>query len=117
MKPLNGKIGNRFDEVNKLAAARIQYNGSNKLSFHRLIMRKMTGEAPEVRSDKGKPIEKTREREREKREKERKGEKEMARVNYYQSAFNSQKEKLNILAEMLKISKSGRSIYNRPPSL
>ena len=25
------------------------------------------------------------------------------RVNYYQSAFNSQKEKLNILAEMLKI--------------
>ena len=30
------------------------------------------------------------------------------RVNYYQSAFNSQKEKLNILAEMLEISKSGR---------
>ena len=30
----------------------------------------------------------------------------MSRVNYYQSAFNSQKEKLNILAEMLEISKS-----------
>ena len=29
------------------------------------------------------------------------------KVNYYQSAFNSQKEKLNILAEMLEISKSG----------
>ena len=49
-----------------------------------------------------------------KREKERKGEKKrererekMSRVNYYQSAFNSQKEKLNIWAEMLKISKSG----------
>ena len=45
-----------------------------------------------------------------KREKERKREKrrkKMSRVNYYQSAFNSQKEKLNILAEMLKISKSG----------
>ena len=27
------------------------------------------------------------------------------RVNFYQSAFNYQKEKLNILAEMLKISK------------
>ena len=27
------------------------------------------------------------------------------KVNYYQSAFNSQKEKLNILAEMLEISK------------
>ena len=54
---------------------------------------------------------KQREREREKREKERekerKGEKIMSRVNYYQSSFNSQKEKLNILAEMLKISKSG----------
>ena len=60
----------------------------------------MTGETPEVRSDKRKPREK-------KREKERKGEKKMPRVNYYQSAFNSQKEKLNILAEMLKISKSG----------
>ena len=31
----------------------------------------------------------------------------MSRVNYYQSAFNSQKEKLNILAEILEISKSG----------
>ena len=30
------------------------------------------------------------------------------KVNYYQSAFNSQKEKLNILAEMLEISKNGR---------
>ena len=29
------------------------------------------------------------------------------KVNYYQSALNSQKEKLNILAGMLKISKSG----------
>ena len=58
-----------------------------------------------------------------KREKERKGEKKgekMSRVNYYQSAFNSQKEKLNILAEMLEISKSGcrgSIYYNRPPSL
>ena len=43
-----------------------------------------------------------------KREKGRKREKRMFRVNYHQSAFNSQKEKLNILAEMLKISKSGR---------
>ena len=52
-------------------------------------------------------------------EKERKREKKMFRVNYYQSAFNSQKEKLNILAEMLKISKSGCGsiYYNRPPSL
>ena len=33
----------------------------------------------------------------------------MSRVNYYQSAIYSQKEKLNILAEMLKISKSGRA--------
>ena len=46
---------------------------------------------------------------REKKEKRReKREKKMSRVNYYQSAFNSQKEKLNILAEMLEISKSGR---------
>ena len=60
------------------------------------------------------------ERNREKnREKERKGEKKMSRVNYYQSAFNSQKEKLNILAEMLEISKSGLAlrIYNKPLSL
>ena len=39
--------------------------------------------------------------------KERKGEKKMSRVNYYRYAFNSQKEELNIWAEMLKISKSG----------
>ena len=32
------------------------------------------------------------------------------KVNYYQSAFNSQKEKLNILAEMLEISKSGADL-------
>ena len=54
--------------------------------------------------------EKKREKREKKREKERKREKKrekerekMSRVNYYQSAFNSQKEKLNILAEMLKI--------------
>ena len=45
----------------------------------------------------------------------------MFRVNDYQSAFNSQKEKLNILAEMLEISKSGAAdqyiIDNRSPSL
>ena len=68
-------------------------------------------------SEKREKREKEREREkkeREKREKrerkERKGEKKrekMSRVNYYQSAFNSQKEKLNILAEMFEISKSG----------
>ena len=67
---------------------------------------------------KGRKREKKREKERNRerkgekkreteREKERKGEKIMSRVNYYQSSFNSQKEKLNILAEMLKISKSG----------
>ena len=61
--------------------------------------------------------ERKRERERKerkrgkKREKERKREKRVSRVNNYQSAFNSQKEKLNILAEMLKISKSGRGPY------
>ena len=55
----------------------------------------MNGETTEVRSDK-------REKKREKRDKEKK----MSRVNYYQSAFNSQKEKLNILAEMLEISKT-----------
>ena len=67
-----------------------------------------------------------RNREKGKRKREKKGEKKrkkMSRVNYYlellfqkylstadlnyyQSVFNSQKEKLNILAEMLKISKS-----------
>ena len=53
---------------------------------------------------------KKREKERKrgkKREIERKRETKISRVNYYQSAFNSQKEKLNILAEMLKISKTG----------
>ena len=32
----------------------------------------------------------------------------MSRVINYQSAFNSQKEKQNLLAEMLEISKTGR---------
>ena len=43
-----------------------------------------------------------------KRETEEKEEREIGvlGVNYYQSAFNSQKEKLCTLAEMLKISKS-----------
>ena len=45
-----------------------------------------------------------REKKREKREIKRE---KMSRVNHYQSAFNSQKEKLNILAEMFEISKSG----------
>ena len=86
----------------------------------------MTGETAEVRSDKRKPREKREEKrekrvkkrkkeeeKRKKREKERnrenkrKGEKKISRANYYQSTFNSQKEKLNILAVMLKISKSG----------
>ena len=62
----------------------------------------MTGDTLKVRSDKRKPREKKREK-REKRREKRKKEKKMARVNYFQSAFNSQKEKLNILAEMLKI--------------
>ena len=59
------------------------------------------------------------ERKREKkRETERKDTEKMSRVNYYQSAFNSQKEELNILAEMLEISKTGCGcIYNRPLSL
>ena len=52
--------------------------------------------------------EREKERKREKRrENERKREKKMSRVNFYQSALDSQKEKLNILAEMLEISKSG----------
>ena len=103
---------------------------------------KMTGETPEVRSNKRKPREDTknhrylgshryhgshkerkkkekrekrREKEKEKRErKDRKGEKrrkKMSRVNYYQSAFNSQKEKLIILAKMLEISKTGLDLY------
>ena len=87
----------------------------------------MTGETPDVRFDKRKPrehrqnlryhryhgshrqIKKRREKARKgekKREEESKREEKMSRVNYYQSAFNSQKEKLNILAEMLEISKS-----------
>ena len=44
------------------------------------------------------------------REKERKGEKKrdkISRVNYHQSTFNLQKEKLNILAKMFEISQSG----------
>ena len=71
-----------------------------------------------------KEIEKREKRERKERNIERKGEKgekEMFRVNYHQSAFNSQKEKLNILAEMLEISKSGLPadlyIYNRSLSV
>ena len=62
-----------------------------------------------------------RKREENERKRERKGEKKrekerekMSRVNYYQSALKSQKEKVNILAEMLKISKSGcaAELYN-----
>ena len=52
-----------------------------------------------------------REEERNRERKERKGEKKMFSVNYYQSAFNSQKEKLNIWAEMLEISKSELARY------
>ena len=65
-------------------------------------------------------IERKRERKEKSREKERKGEKKrekMFRVNYYQSAFNSQKEKLNILAEMLEISKTEWWISRRELSL
>ena len=55
-----------------------------------------------------------------KREKERKGEKKMHWVNYYQSAFNLQKEK-----KTKYIGRNDRNfkkllylyIYNRPPSL
>ena len=60
--------------------------------------------------EKERKIEKKREKKRKiekKREKKRKREKKMSRVNYCQSAFNSQKEKPNILAEMLEISKNG----------
>ena len=60
-------------------------------------------------------------KERSRERKERKQEKKVSMVNYYQSAFNSQKEKLYILAEMLEIQKSGCACgsiyYNRPPSL
>ena len=55
--------------------------------------------------------EKKKEKREKKREKREKREKKMSRVNYYQFAFNSQKEKLNILAEMLEISKSGLNGY------
>ena len=70
----------------------------------------------QIDREKGRRKNRQREKNRKKRGKERKregkGEKNMSRVNYYQSAFNSQKEKLNIMAEMLKISKSGcGSIY------
>ena len=70
----------------------------------------MTAETLEVRSDKRKQtIEREKKRKERKRERkrERKGEKRREK-RYYKSAFNSQKDKLNILAEMLKISKSGR---------
>ena len=50
--------------------------------------------------------ERKQERKREEEKRREKTEKNMSRVNYYQSAFNSQKQKLNILAEMLKISKT-----------
>ena len=63
-----------------------------------------TGEKKRVKERKG---EKRREKERKGEKKERR--EKMSRVNYYQSAFNSQKEKLNLLAEMLEISKSGGS--------
>ena len=66
----------------------------------------MTGDTPEVRSDKRRKKEREIEKKRRKRRKRRKGRK-------IESSFNSQKEKINILAEMLKISKSGcGSIYN-----
>ena len=87
-----------------------------QLGHHIIAMLKMTGETPEVRSDKGEPrekkerkgeikrekIDKKREKERkgeQKREKEKKREKKMSTLNSYQSAFNSQK--LSILAEIL----------------
>ena len=69
-------------------------------------MREKEGKREKKREKREKRREKERKREK-KRERERKGEKKVSRVNYYQSAFNSQKEKLNILAEMLKISKTG----------
>ena len=70
----------------------------------------MTGETPEVRSDKKKPRE-DRQNHRyhgfhRQREKERKGEKNMFRVNYDQSAFNSLSKtavfSLNILSLNIK---------------
>ena len=79
----------------------------------------------------GKKIKREKKREEEKKRSKRKErekgkkrnkEKKKPRVNYYQSAFNSQKEKPNISAEMLKISKSlrccwGPIYYNRTLSL
>ena len=59
--------------------------------------------------------EKREKRERKERTREKK-EKKVSRVNHYQSAFNSQKEKLNVLAEMLEIPKSGLILY-RPLTL
>ena len=41
----------------------------------------------------------------------------MSRVNYYQSAFNSQKKKLIILAEMLEISKTGLDLQQQTISI
>ena len=78
----------------------------------------MTGETPEVRSDKIRRKRKRRKKRKRKRGKERerdkkrqkRREKDVQGVDYYQSAFNSQKEELNILAEVLKISKSGADL-------
>ena len=69
----------------------------------------MTGETPEVRSDKRKQREKT-EKQREKREKRRekrkkKREKER-KERYTQDVLADMLETIEILAEMLKISKS-----------
>ena len=87
----------------------------------------MTGKTPEIRSDKRKPREKRERKQREnerkrdkkekKREKERKGEKKREKDVQGQLLSNSQKEKLNILAEMLKISKSWCLISSRTLSL
>ena len=64
---------------------------------------------------------KTREKERNRekgRNQERKREKGRENeVNYYQSAFNSQKEKLIYWQKCSKSQKVAVSIYNRPPSL
>ena len=59
-------------------------------------------------SKSGRVAHQKKEKKRKKERKREKGREKMSRVNYHQSAFNSQKEKLNKLAEMLKISKSGR---------
>ena len=127
--------------------SQLQYVTISTLDIRQLLTATMTGETPEVRSDKKKPRE-DRQRKREKRErkrgkkekreklreKERKreiGEKRREKerkictgsiIIKYQSVFNSQKEKLNILAAILEFSKTGSgSLYiyicNRPPSL